>query len=239
MQKEQTWQKRRFTNDLDGTSGDPAAKAVRVHRLLEAEYGHHIWQARADPLSELIATILSQNTSDVNSGRAYKALRAAFPSWEDVRDAPVEAVAAAIRPGGLADIKAPRIQRILKVITQRQGALNLDFLADLPTAEARHWLLSLEGVGPKTAACVLLFSLGKPVLPVDTHVHRLARRLGLVDEGATPEETERKLEALLPPADLYSFHLNLIAHGRRVCRSQRPLCQQCVLADLCERIGVK
>jgi len=220
---------------VDKVSNGQAARAMQIHRLLEREYGHHVWKARADPLSELIITILSQNTSDINSGRAYKALRAAFPSWEDVRDAPVEAVAAAIRPGGLANIKAHRLQRILKIITQRQGALSLDFLADLPVEEARRWLLSLEGVGPKTAACVLLFSLGKPVLPVDTHVHRLAQRLGLVEHGATPEETEQKLEALLPPEDLYSFHLNLIAHGRRVCRSQRPLCQGCVLADVCPR----
>ena len=209
-------------------------KALEIHRLLIQEYGNRRWQARADPLSELIGTILSQNTSDVNSARAFNALRAILPTWEDVRDAPVETVEAAIRPGGLSAIKAPRIQRVLAAITRERGNLDLAFLANLPIPEARRWLTSLDGVGPKTAACVLMFSLGKPVIPVDTHVHRLARRLGLVKNTATPEQTEEILESLLPPADRYVFHLNLIAHGRQVCKAQRPRCSDCVLACHCD-----
>ncbi len=210
------------------------SQALEIHRLLSQAYGQPCWQSRADPLSELIGTILSQNTSDVNSGRAYTALRATFPTWEAVRAAPVEAVAAAIRPGGLAAIKAPRIQRVLDAIARERGDLDLGFLAGLPVAEARRWLLVLDGVGAKTAACVLLFSLGRPVIPVDTHVHRLSQRLGLVETRATPEETEESLESLLPPEDCYAFHVNLIAHGRQVCKAQRPRCDECVLSTLCD-----
>jgi endonuclease-3 len=210
------------------------SKALEIHRLLLQEYGDHPWAPRADPLSELIGTILSQNTSDLNSGRAYEALRAAFPTWEQVRDAPVEAVAGAIHPGGLAAIKAPRIQRVLTTITDQRGSLDLGFLADMPLDEARSWLMSLDGVGAKTAACVLMFSLGKPVMPVDTHVHRLAGRLGLAAPKDTPEETEAILETLVPPAVRYAFHLNVIAHGRLVCKARRPRCAACVLACHCD-----
>lgn len=213
------------------------SKALEIHRLLIEEYGDRPWAPRADPLSELIGTILSQNTSDLNSGRAYDSLRAAFPTWEQVRDAPVEAVASAIHSGGLAAIKAPRIQRVLTTITDQRGSLGLCFLADMPVDEARRWLMSLDGVGAKTAACVLMFSLGKPVMPVDTHMHRVARRLGLAAPKDTPEETEAILESLLPPAARYAFHLNVIAHGRLICKAQRPRCALCVLACRCDYLA--
>ena len=147
------------------------------------------------------------------------------------------AVAAAIHCGGLAAIKAPRIQRVLTTITGQRGSLDLCFLADLPVDEARRWLMSLDGVGAKTAACVLMFSLGKPVMPVDTHVHRVSRRLGLAAAKDTPEETEAILEALLPPAARYAFHLNVIAHGRLICKAQRPRCALCVLACRCDYLA--
>jgi len=210
------------------------SKAQAIHELLGREYGDRPWQSRADPLSELIGTVLSQNTSDVNSGRAYGALRAALPTWEAVRDAPVEQVEQAIRCGGLSAIKAPRIQRILANITGQRGDLDLCFLDALTVDEARRWLVALEGVGAKTAACVLMFSLGKPVIPVDTHVHRVSRRLGLAGEKDSPERTEQVLEAQVPPEARYAFHVNLIAHGRRVCKAQRPLCEQCALACHCD-----
>lgn len=213
------------------------SRALEIHRLLTQEYGDRPWAPRADPLSELIGTILSQNTSDLNSGRAYDALRAAFPTWEQVRDAPVEAVAGAIHSGGLAAIKAPRIQRVLTTITGQRGRLDLCFLAATPVDEARRWLMSLDGVGAKTAACVLMFSLGKPVMPVDTHVHRVSRRLGLSAPKDTPEETEAILESLLPPAARYAFHLNVIAHGRLICKAQRPRCALCVLACRCDYLA--
>lgn len=214
------------------------SKALEIHARLVREYGDRPWQSRADPLSELINTVLSQNTSDLNSGRAYESLRAALPTWEAVRDAPVGQVEAAIRCGGLAAIKAPRIQRILTGITAQHGNLDLCFLDDVPVDEARRWLMSLEGVGAKTAACVLMFSLCKPVMPVDTHVHRVSRRLGLAAEKDSPERTQEALESQVPPGDRYAFHINLIAHGRRTCKAQRPLCGECVVAGLCPSAGL-
>ena len=214
------------------------SKALEIHRLLLQEYGDRPWAPRADPLSELIGTILSQNTSDVNSGRAFECLRAAFPTWEQVRDAPVDSVVAAIHSGGLAAIKAPRIQRVLATISGQRGGLDLCFLADMPVDEARHWLMSLDGVGAKTAACVLMFSLGKPVMPVDTHVHRVSQRLGLAGPKDSAEETEAILETLLPPEARYAFHLNVIAHGRQVCKAQRPRCALCVLACRCDYLAL-
>jgi endonuclease-3 len=213
------------------------SKALDIHHLLIREYGDLPWAPRADPLSELIGTILSQNTSDVNSGRAYAALRAAFPTWEQVRHAPVDAIANAIHSGGLAAIKAPRIQRILTTIADQRGSLDLGFLAGMPVDEARRWLMSLDGVGAKTAACVLMFSLGKPVMPVDTHVHRVSGRLGLSVAKDTPEQTEAILESLLPPEARYAFHLNVIAHGRLICKSRWPRCAACVLACQCDYLA--
>ncbi|MCL4533919.1 MAG: endonuclease III [Bacteroidetes bacterium] len=209
------------------------AKAWKVHRLLLAEYGDREWHAHADPLSELIQTILSQQTSDVNSHRAFAELRSRFPSWEAVRDAPLEQVAAAIQGSGLSNIKAPRIQRVLREVS-REGRLDLEFLRDMPTAEARAWLRSLSGVGPKTAACVLLFSLGKPALPVDTHVFRVSCRLGLILPRISVERAHDELEALLPPEAYYAFHINMITHGRRVCHAQRPAHELCVLQAECD-----
>jgi endonuclease III len=208
--------------------------ALAIHGLLIRHYGDPPWESRADPLSELIGTILSQNTSDVNSGRAFQALRSAFPTWEAVRDAPVAAVTAAIHPGGLSAIKAPRIQHVLNTVQAQRGSLDLSFLAGLSVAEARAWLMNLDGVGAKTAACVLLFSLCQPVMPVDTHVHRVTRRLGLAPDCATPEQTETVLEALIPPQARYAFHINMIMHGRQICKAQRPRCPECFLACHCD-----
>ncbi len=178
-------------------------------------------------------TILSQHTSDLNSGRAFAQLRAAFPTWEAVRDAPVAAVAAAIQSGGLAQQKAPRIQAVLRQIWEERGSFDLDFLRALPVPEAYAWLGSLPGVGPKTAACVLLFACGRPAMPVDTHVHRVARRLGLVPDKATAAQAQDRLEAEVPPAWYYAFHLNVIKHGREVCKAPRPRCEICVLTRWC------
>ena len=210
------------------------AKAQALHDRLTGEYGPRSERHRTlDPLSELIYTILSQNTADVNTHRSSESLRRHFPTWEAVRDADVRQVEDAIRIGGLAQIKAPRIQAILRQITEERDELSLAFLGDMPVEEARSWLTSLKGVGHKTAACVLLFSLGKPALPVDTHVHRVTRRLGLVPWKANPEKTNRLLEAMLPPELYYAFHMTIITHGRKICKAQRPLCDRCVLVDQC------
>jgi endonuclease III len=207
--------------------------ALGIHRRLLEAYGVPDWRPHYAPLDELILTILSQNTSDVNSGRAYEALRARFPTWADVMTAPVADLAESIRPGGLAPQKAPRIQAVLRRIAAERGALTLDFLADWPTERALQWLLSFDGVGPKTASIVLLFSFGEPTFPVDTHIARITRRLGLVAEQADPEKIRLAWQSLVPAAAYYPLHLNLISHGRAVCKALQPRCGACVLVDLC------
>jgi len=201
--------------------------------LLRQEYGELRWRPRSDPMSELVRTILSQNTSDTNSGRAFSRLVARFPTWESLLGADPTAIAEAIRVGGLAGVKAPRIKAIVEEVWARLGSFDLPFLAEMPLEEAKAWLRSLPGVGPKTAACVLLFALGRPALPVDTHVYRVAKRLGLVPPRVGAEEAHGLLEGMLAPDEVYPFHMSLIQHGRRICKAQRPLCPQCVLAHGC------
>ena len=202
-------------------------------RLLRKEYGPREWQAGQDPLSSLVATVLSQNTSDVNSHRAFAALVKKFGSWESVATADVKELARTIRAGGLADIKARRIKLILHEIRTERGSLDLCFLNELGLADAKTWLRELPGVGPKTAGCVLLFSLGRPAMPVDTHVYRVARRLGLIDARASVEKAHEILESLVTPKNVYEFHMLMVEHGRRTCRAQRPRCTVCVLRDIC------
>ncbi|MGI6368583.1 MAG: endonuclease III domain-containing protein [Anaerolineae bacterium] len=208
-------------------------RALLVHERLLAHYGRRPLKPQQAPLDELIQTILSQNTSDLNSGRAFASLREAFPSWEAVAEADVEAVAHAIRSGGLARIKAPRIQQIIRHLIQERGEPSLDWLHGLAVEEARAYLTSLPGVGPKTAACVLLFSLHMPAMPVDTHVHRVAQRLGLLGPRINAERAHTLLEGLLPQDLYYSFHLLMIEHGRTLCHAQRPRCSGCPLLDIC------
>ncbi len=211
-----------------------AERACRIHRRLLDFYGQPTWRHPLPPLDELISTVLSQNTNDTNRDRAFAALRQRFPSWEAVRDAETAAVIEAIRPAGLANQKAPRLQRLLRAITAERGALDLAFLADLPLEEARAWLMRFEGVGPKTAAIVLLFSLGKPAFPVDTHIYRVSGRLGLRPAKMSVEVAHRHLEALFPPETYYAAHLNLIRLGREICLARRPACPRCPLQDLCD-----
>lgn len=214
---------------------DPAIKA-RVRTILarlEALYGVPKWYPRLDPLEELIACILSQHTSDVNSGRAFDRLKQRFPTWEAVAEAPTADVAEAIRPGGLSESKAPRIQEVLRTLAAEHGAISLDILQDLPDAEARAYLRSLPGVGPKTAAIVLCFALGRPVLPVDTHVFRVAWRLGLIEKRIGEAKAHDALQALVDLDEVYRFHVALIVHGRTICRAPTPRCEICPLTDLC------
>ncbi|MFC1925628.1 endonuclease III domain-containing protein [Chloroflexota bacterium] len=205
-----------------------------ILRLLQQEYGmlRHFEQDR-DPVSVLVSTILSQNTSDVNSRRAFSSLVRDFGDWERVVAAGADEVARSIRSGGLAEIKAGRIKLALQEISEKRGCLELDFLGDLPLSEAKSWLRQLPGVGPKTAGCVLLFSLGKPAMPVDTHVYRVAKRLGLIDSRASAERAHEILESIVPPEDIYQFHLHMVEHGRMICKAQRPRCSLCVLQELC------
>jgi endonuclease III len=227
------------------------AKVRAVQRLLIKAYGEPPRPAWAgtvrpldrteaarwepiDPLDELINTILSQNTNDLNRDRAYRALRAKFPTWAAVRDAPTGQVITAIKSAGLANQKGPRIQQVLRRVTAERGELDLNFLRDLPTAEAKAWLISLDGVGPKTASIVLLFALGKPAFPVDTHIHRVTGRLGLIPPKTSADKAHSILEELVPPEWYHSFHLNVIEHGRQVCKAQRPLCEKCMLQKPCD-----
>ena len=187
---------------------------------------------RLPAVDELVLTILSQNTSDVNRDRAYAAMRERFPTWEAVRDADPAALADALRPGGLADQKAPRIQAVLRRVSA-DGSPQLEWLGALAPADAIAWLVALPGVGVKTASCVLLFSFGAPVMPVDTHVHRVAGRLGLIPPGTSADRAHALLTAAVPPARMLEAHLLLIRHGRTVCTARRPRCGECVLLDVC------
>lgn len=207
---------------------------------LDTLYGPFVLEPNGEPLDELINTILSQNTSDTNTARSWASLRERFPTWDAVAQAETSAVVDAIRMGGLANQKAPRIQHVLMELRERASgdadAFDLTFLRDLPMDEAKAWLTSLPGVGPKTAACVLLFALGMPAQPVDTHVHRLSSRIGLVPPKTTPERTENILEALLGDnaQTTYAAHKGLIAHGRAICRARAPRCPECILRDRCD-----
>jgi len=204
-----------------------------ILHLLISQYGNRRWQPRHRPLSVLVQTILSQNTSDVNSRRAFQSLSASFGSWERVATADVNEIAASIKTGGLGEIKAKRIKAALGEIKRQRGKLELDFLSQLPLGKARDWLKRLPGVGSKTACCVLLFSSDRPALPVDTHILRLAKRLGLIKSNTSAEQAHRLLESLVPADSVYQFHVLMIEHGRRVCHAQRPRCSHCVLGELC------
>ena len=199
-------------------------------------YGWPRHTPSGDPLSELILTVLSQNTADTNSGRAFNAMLRRYASWKAVAQAPGDELIDTIRLGGLAPQKGPRIQAILRAVLERSADGDLSFLSSMPLEEARSWLRSLPGVGPKTAACVLLFSLGLPALPVDTHVERVAKRLGLIAEKATAEQAHQLLEAVVAPADYYPFHMLLIKHGRRTCAARRPACGRCPLMECPARV---
>ncbi|GAC1332567.1 MAG: endonuclease III [Chloroflexota bacterium] len=210
-----------------------ADRAAQILELLRENYGSHAPRRRLSPTDSLIATILSQHTADRNSNAAFLNLRRRYRSWHDIAHDSVEGLAETIRPAGLANIKALRIQASLGALYDRYETYDLSFLGTIPLAEGRKVLRALPGVGPKTAACVLLFGCGLPALPVDTHVHRVTKRLGLIDPKDSADRAHDVLEAIVPPADVYDFHVNLIAHGRQVCRARAPLCEMCFLQDHC------
>ena len=210
------------------------AKAQAVYERLLGAFGLPDWTAPLDPLSELVSTILSQNTNDRNRDLAFTRLRAAFSTWEAVRDADPVAVIETIRPAGLANQKGPRIQAVLKQITSETGGLDLNFLRDVPAPEALAWLQRFKGVGPKTASIVLQFSLGMPAFPVDTHVYRVSGRIGLRPERMTVEQAHVHLASLFAPEQYGIGHLNLIYLGRRICHARKPDCLACPVQDLCD-----
>ena len=208
-------------------------RVSRISDALEDELGRQrLPRKKSRPLNSLIATLLSQNTNDRNSYRAWLSLRRQFPSWSRVHEAPWQAIAKAIEVGGLKNQKAQRIKLILRKILKQRGSFTLDFLKKMPDELAMEYLLAMKGVGSKTAACVLVFSLGRDVFPVDTHIHRICNRLELV-KTKSADETFGAMKPLLPPGKGYSFHVNLIHFGRQTCRSNRPLCNRCILFDEC------
>jgi endonuclease III len=212
---------------------DLAQHARQIHQTLLKAFGEPIWRNPLPAIDELVSTILSQNTNDVNRDRAFESLRARLPTWESVRDAPATTVMDAIRVAGLANQKGPRIQKVLREITAERGGLDLSFLVDWPVEEARAWLTKFNGVGPKTAAIVLCFSLGKPAFPVDTHVYRVSGRIGLRPEKMSVEQAHPHLEAIFPPESYYAAHLNIIRLGREICHARKPDCPSCPIRALC------
>lgn len=210
------------------------AKYQPVADALGEMYGFPTWRQWLPPVDELVDCILSQSTTDANRDRAFAALKARYPTWEAVRDAPLESIIETIRPAGLGHQKGPRIQDVLRTITAQRGEINIDFLADLPLDEAKTWLTSLNGVGPKTAAIVLCFAFNRQAFPVDTHVHRLGQRIGFLPEGISADKAHPVMEAIAPPEDYYAFHLNLIRHGREVCNARSPHCERCPLTAHCD-----
>jgi len=224
----------RLDKDEHKPGNDLVEKGHGIQTSLLNYYGLPVWGAPTAPLDELISTILSQNTNDRNRDRAFLALRAKYPSWEEVRDAPEKDVIDAIRPAGLAPKKGPRIQSILQQITVERGMLNLDFLREIPPDEARAWLLKFNGVGPKTAAIVLQFSLDTPAFPVDTHIYRVTGRLGLRPAKMGREEAHGWLSAVFDPQDYGPVHLNLIRLGREICHPRNPSCTICPVNQSCD-----
>jgi len=222
------------------TSVTPHEQLARAVAILDDSYGRPVLSPRYPPVDELVFTVLSQNTADVNTERSFAALKARFPGWASARDAEVDDIEAAIALGGLAHTKAPRIKGMLEALSARTGAPDLGVLDGMDDAGALAYLTGLPGVGPKTAACVLLFSLGRPVMPVDTHVHRVARRLGVIDAKVTAEQAHPLLTELAGPGDaaqIYAVHVDFVRHGRRICHARRPSCGECPLAGMCPAAG--
>lgn len=210
------------------------AKYAPIATLLRERYGYPEWHRGYPPVDELVDCILSQSTNDNNRDRAFAGLKARFATWEEVRDAPNQEVINAIKPAGLANQKGPRIQEVLRRITEERGEINIDFLKDLPIDEAKTWLTRLNGVGPKTAAIVLCFAFGREAFPVDTHIHRVGQRIGFLPQGISADKAHPVMEAIVPQQDYYAFHINLIQHGREVCRARNPLCERCPITEHCD-----
>lgn len=200
---------------------------------LEAEYGRKTFKPH-DGMDELVSCILSQSTTDANRDRGFNALKERYPDWAAVHHAPTEEFIDTIRPAGLANSKGPRIQAALAQIYEERGAYNIDFLQQMTPDEAKAWLMRLPGVGPKTAAIVLCFGYGMPAFPVDTHVHRVGKRLGFLPPKITPDDAHPVMEAIVPPAEYYPFHLQMIYHGRAICKARQPLCERCPIAEYCD-----
>jgi endonuclease III len=215
---------------------DLAAKTQLAHERLNDHYGIQAIYGRADPMHELVGTILSHRTTHANEVTAYRTMRERFPTWEAVRDAPLADLTDAIKAANYPEVKAPYIQNMLAHLIRETGSANIDFLRDLSTEEAMKWLTDLPGIGLKTATLLLLFNFQKPVLPVDTHVHRVTQRIGAIGPKVSAEKAHTLLLACLPPdaGELFNFHKHFYWHGQRICTWYTPKCAECVLRDMCD-----
>ena len=209
------------------------AHAREIARRLEQSQGHIAWRRHREPVGELVTTLLSHSTTDVNQLRAFEALRARYPTWDDVRTAPTSEVEETVRVAGLASQKAPRIQQVLDILADDPRGSGLEWLGGVPLDEAMAFLTSLPGVGPKTAGCVMCFCFDAPVVPADTHVHRIALRTRVVPPGSGAARAQERLSRWIPPDLTYATHMHLIAHGRTICTARAPRCTGCPLLDLC------
>lgn len=210
------------------------AKYAPVLDALRAVYGELEWDGGSDPMDELVSCILSQNTNDGNRDRAFAALQLRYKNWQEVVDAPLEELVDTLRPAGLANQKAPRIQNALRRIRDEVGSYNIEFLRDLPLEDARAWLTSFDGIGPKTAAIVLCFAFGRAAFPVDTHIYRVGQRIGFIPSNFNVERAHPLMESIVPPEMHYAFHIYLIRHGRDTCKAPRPRCERCPLQQWCD-----
>ena len=209
------------------------SNVIRLSHVLKQEYGIISWYPRRDPINELVYTILSQHTSDINSERAFDQLITHFASIESISNADVLEIEECIKTAGLYKIKAVRIKEVLNIINNRTGGFDLSFLAEMPLQTAKNWLKSLPGIGPKTAAIVLCFSFGMPAMPVDTHIYRVSRRLGLIDLKTSVDKAHDLMEKIVAPDEIFPFHMYLIKHGRKICKALKPRCNDCVVASMC------
>ena len=214
--------------------GARKAKYAPIAAALTEVYGRLDWSRNQDGMDELISCILSQSTNDSNRDRAFGRLKERFPDWEAVRFAQLDELIDAIRPAGLANQKGPRIQSALDVIYEKTGAYSIDFLNELSLDEAKAWLVSLKGIGPKTAAIVLCFAYGRPAFPVDTHIFRVSKRIGFLPEKLSADDAHPVMEAIAPPEEYYQFHIQLIQHGRDTCHARKPACERCQIAEHCD-----
>lgn len=210
------------------------AKYAPIAAALTEVYGELDWSRNQDGMDELVSCILSQSTNDTNRDRAFARLKERFPNWEAARFAALDDLIDAVRPAGLANQKAPRIQEALAAIFETAGEYNIDFLNDLPLSEAKAWLISLKGIGPKTAAIVLCFAYGRPAFPVDTHIYRVCKRVGFLPEKLSADDAHPVMEAIAPPEDYYQFHIQVIQHGRDTCHARKPACDRCPISGHCD-----
>jgi len=209
-------------------------KYPEVAKILEQVYDRKKWRSRGTALDTLVGTILSQNTTDKNSGRAFQNLKDTYEDYHEVMQAPEQEVIEVVRVAGLANQKGPRIQRALHTVLEQEGELNLDFLEEMSADEAREWLVAIKGIGLKTASIVVCFGFNGDCFPVDTHVNRVSQRIGFTPEGTTPDKAHYIMEEIVPPKDYFAFHIQMIQHGRALCKARSPKCEDCPLSHLCD-----